>query len=277
MSDWGRVSASLAAFVFVFTLGACVSPRPVPSVCRAEATCQSWKCAAGRLTQWTVVAPDGGTGEVLEGVIESSGRAPVRVTARALGPSQATAEYRTDTGCSASVVLESDARGTVQAMGVSITGQGSLSGPQLEVLRQLQGSDLGDALVIAPLELGCEHLVPRAGLAALLMPWQVMLKFDPERAPAIRAVASRSSCGYFAVRRDDAPSVERGPMILGPRFFLRCSESCRSMRSGRSSSRSSFKSRCADWGGGLGGASSAMTINLMTGSISLSQRLTAIS
>lgn len=70
-----------------------------------------------------------------------------------------------------------------------------------------------------PLQLGCQTDVPDAYLAALLFPWQVLLKYDPApdtRAAGLEALGRAPECRYFTGRVDDVAGGPQGPLRFAP-------------------------------------------------------------
>jgi hypothetical protein len=92
--------------------------------------------------------------------------------------------------------------GEITWNGLAIDGYGVLTGEEEQALGELAASELADALAMIPLDLACHQgaadLGPAVG-AALLMPWQMILKYlKANPAEVAEELASRSSCTYFA-------------------------------------------------------------------------------
>jgi hypothetical protein len=92
--------------------------------------------------------------------------------------------------------------------GTTFDGMGALSSEEKTELSNLMESDLAHALSMVPLNLGCrseEDIAPQQ-LAALLVPWQMQLKYlsGDRLAEAVR-LAEGSVCSYFA---NDASNPE---------------------------------------------------------------------
>lgn len=91
--------------------------------------------------------------------------------------------------------------GSVTWQGQTFTGKGDLTEQQRISLRELVDGKLGPALVFASLELACRpeaSEVKAAAGAALLMPWQLVLKYlSPYPAATARHYASLTACRYF--------------------------------------------------------------------------------
>lgn len=121
------------------------------------------------------------------------------------GETAAQARYALDGGGELRVEIAAGDRGTMVWGGTAIDGFGPLAGEQEAALADLAADGvMAYALAMAPLELACERDdVPPAALAALLLPWQLLLKYHAA-APAeeIRSAADQASCLYFASPRE---------------------------------------------------------------------------
>jgi hypothetical protein len=86
--------------------------------------------------------------------------------------------------------------------GLTMDGDGELTAQEQEAIKALAESPLADALALVPLQLGCEadmEQVPPEAVAALLAPWQAVLKYnDADRSETAKDYAARSGCSYFA-------------------------------------------------------------------------------
>jgi hypothetical protein len=95
--------------------------------------------------------------------------------------------------------IYSEERGEITWSGVTIDGYGILTPQEAEALNDLSLNELGTALACISLEMGCKsNGASSSALAALLMPWQMLLKYttsDPEG--SVRRMAEQSSCNYF--------------------------------------------------------------------------------
>lgn len=87
----------------------------------------------------------------------------------------------------------------VQWLGEEFGGHGEIGAYERALLEQLAASGLADALASVPLELGCRppgDFEPGM-VAALLVPWQMLLKYvHADRVGRARAAAERVSCEY---------------------------------------------------------------------------------
>ena len=85
--------------------------------------------------------------------------------------------------------------------GTTFDGMGALSSEEKTELSNLMESDLAHALSMVPLDLGCrseEDIAPQQ-LAALLVPWQMQLKYlSGDRLAEAARLAEGSVCSYFA-------------------------------------------------------------------------------
>ncbi|HMV69916.1 MAG TPA: hypothetical protein PKA64_23955, partial [Myxococcota bacterium] len=75
-----------------------------------------------------------------------------------------------------------------------------------------------DGLARVPLDLGCaDTLLDEAAMAALLAPWQLVLKHDPRRLATIRAAAAASRCAWFSEPTAATPEAKppTGNLLLG--------------------------------------------------------------
>jgi hypothetical protein len=92
--------------------------------------------------------------------------------------------------------------------GIAFDGMGALNSGEKVALSNLMESDLAHALSMIPLDLGCrseEDIAPQQ-LAALLVPWQMQLKYlSEDRLAEVAHLAEGSVCSYFA---NDASNPE---------------------------------------------------------------------
>jgi hypothetical protein len=120
----------------------------------------------------------------------------------------------------ASRVAEGSGAATITAGGASVTasvaddalaldvgaltvdGLGALTPDEQAAVDALATGPLADALALVPLQLGCAPdaaSVPLDAVAALLAPWQAVLKYNElDRASKAQEMAARSGCAYFA-------------------------------------------------------------------------------
>jgi hypothetical protein len=160
------------------------------------------------------VIEDAGPGEVgslacavLDGGRRVEGRfGAVRFEAWAVDAEDAQARYWIDGTEEAplAVHIASEERGQLDWAGLAFDGHGPLPAERVAVLEALAGGPMAEALARIPLDLACRPEaapVPAAVAAALLMPWQVLLKYAIERpTDAARAQALQAHCGYFGRR-----------------------------------------------------------------------------
>lgn len=144
----------------------------------------------------------------------------------------AEATFADEDGETLTVRVHAPARATATWRGREVDGDGPLDDAERAWLDALRESALAPALTYVPLDLACRpgarDVDPAAG-AALLFPWQLMLKYGSGYpAATARAYAARSACAYFpddangaddANDADDAPGTPAAPwptvLILG--------------------------------------------------------------
>ena len=139
----------------------------------------------------------------------------VRFDAEALQAERARARFWLDApnGDSLEVVIESATEGAVTWRDVVVTGRGAIPDATAAALASLADGPLGEALARIPLDLACQPEaapVPPAVGAALVMPWQVLLKYGAgEPAIEARQRSEASVCGYFG--RKSQPGLAEVP------------------------------------------------------------------
>lgn len=107
--------------------------------------------------------------------------------------------------------------GTVSWDGETLSGKGGLSENQMEALHAIAQSKLAAALTMTSLELACRpgaEKVDPAAAAALLLPWQLMLKYLTSYPMAVaRHYAALTSCAYFpdVTAPPDTSAAARAP------------------------------------------------------------------
>jgi hypothetical protein len=180
--------------------------------CRSQAstTCQNWRCASGVLVDWNLNSTTGefvaldGTQTDFEVTRSSSGRVQAR--------------FFTADGCALTSSIESDGTGAIEWGGQTLSGNGNLSPQQRQTLDDLQKSVLLNPLVGIPHQLGCRNDVSREELAAVLLPWQLMLKFDSApstRGQGLEGLDTMGVCRYFTTVGGFSQPAG-GPLQLGP-------------------------------------------------------------
>lgn len=144
----------------------------------------------------------------------------VRFEAEATEAAGARARYWLDEAESGSltVTITSETEGVVAWAGRSFDGQGALAEDAVAALETLAGSSLAQAVARIPLDLACRpdaEPIPAAVGAALLMPWQLLLKYAVDQpVEAARAQALQSTCGYFERRTAAGPLMSAHPQLL---------------------------------------------------------------
>jgi hypothetical protein len=190
---------------------------PVPTSCQPATwrTCSDWRCADGMLLNFL---PEAGA---LEGTfMTADAKHYVRFSVKTLSTGAAEARFESDDEtCLLTASVTGSEQGKVTWSGMEIDGMGELTAAEREALTRLNASHLVDALVRVPLDLGCDPDLAPEHLAALLLPWQLLLKYDTSpdsRVSAVSSLGSRSQCKYFTDERiDDRAGSLMGPMQLG--------------------------------------------------------------
>ncbi len=123
------------------------------------------------------------------------------------------ARYETaGSGETLDVQIDAPDSGHIIWKGVKIDGNGVLTAEEETALRELATSELYRAMMMAPLEVACS-VVPdpsSPALAALLLPWQMILKYlEANAVGAVRMATYGSSCVFF-------PDQKTGPPPGGP-------------------------------------------------------------
>ncbi|MBI4776723.1 MAG: hypothetical protein HY788_21515 [Deltaproteobacteria bacterium] len=180
-------------------------------------------CTLSKPSPGTVILdPPGPDGTVSGALTGLSGGTKVIFTSTPQGEGKATAKYQIE-GDAKELLVELTApdAGTIRWNGVSMDGFGALAGPEQTALSDLASSPLADAVAQVPLELGCnEREIDSASLAALLMPWQMVLKYlTADRAGESVRVAALTPCGYFqpgdeTAASGDGSSNQGGVLLL---------------------------------------------------------------
>ena len=94
--------------------------------------------------------------------------------------------------------LLGDGSATLTWSGLELNGIGPRTDAEKSALTQLSTSTLAGALARVPLEIGCVANSDAPQLAALLFPWQMLLKYvDANRATSVKTFAKAVSCAYF--------------------------------------------------------------------------------
>jgi hypothetical protein len=143
------------------------------------------------------LAPRQPDGTVSGRYVDPSSKAEVTFSVTASGPSSAAASYAIDGQVIRIELGDSDHATVSSSAGGQLTGDGTA--PADAASRSLLGSLGAPALRAIPLELGCGQGLERVELAALLVPWQLHLKYAvTDRHEEVRQAADAASCVYFA-------------------------------------------------------------------------------
>jgi hypothetical protein len=120
-----------------------------------------------------------------------------------------TARYETAaSGEILDVRVETPTTGHLIWKGMQIDGNGALTREEEAALAEMATSELYSAIMMVPLEIACSATVDPASpaLAALLLPWQLVLKYlESERGEAVRRVADGVTCSFFPESNSKQP------------------------------------------------------------------------
>lgn len=125
----------------------------------------------------------------------------LRFEARLTGEERASATFERIEGMTLVATIDGPKTGTLEWRGASLDGFGPATDDELEVMAHYADRLKADELALIPLDLAClpgaDELDPAVG-AALLLPWQVLLKYQPEgEIPTPREAAASSQCQYL--------------------------------------------------------------------------------
>lgn len=125
----------------------------------------------------------------------------LRFEARLDGQGQAVATFERVAGMTLVSTVDGPRQATLQWRSTTVDGFGPLSDDESEAVAHFADRLKADELARIPLDLACRpgaaELDPAVG-AALLLPWQVLLKYQPEgEIPTPREAATSSQCQYL--------------------------------------------------------------------------------
>lgn len=125
----------------------------------------------------------------------------LRFEARLVGQGQAVATFERVAGMTLVSTVDGPRQATLQWRGTTVDGFGPLSDDESQSIAHFADRLKVDELARIPLDLAClpgtAELDPAVG-AALLLPWQVLLKYQPEgEIPTPREAAASSQCQYL--------------------------------------------------------------------------------
>jgi len=178
------------------------SPDPCAGVTGTR--CFRGRCLPGELT--STISADGAS---LSGGYTLNGGGTTTFSAEATAANSGTATFTLgEHQLTVSVGSES---ATLDVDGLEIDGRGPLSPAERERLEELGTHPAVRTLALVPLELGCQpQPIAPAALAALILPWQIGLKYgiqglsgDP------RGFTRTTRCRYFADEAADAAPAAR--------------------------------------------------------------------
>lgn len=116
------------------------------------------------------------------------------------------------------VAITSEREGRVDWAGQAFDGRGPLAADRVALLEALAAGPMFPGLARVPLDLACRpeaEVVPPAVGAALLMPWQLLLKYALDQpAEAARTTALRADCAYFDRRQPGSPLAVPYPHLV---------------------------------------------------------------
>ncbi|MBI5638786.1 MAG: fibronectin type III domain-containing protein [Nitrospirae bacterium] len=160
-----------------------------------------FKVAGGRILAGELeLDPTGSSGEVSGRYITFSDNRTFRFNAAPGGNGKATASILLDSSQKQlSVSLSEPGKGSITWNGLTMDGNGSLSASEKSAITDLASGELSKAIALIPLEIGCRATgMDPSAAAALLMPWQMVLKYNStDRLTAVQNTAVNSSCRYF--------------------------------------------------------------------------------
>ena len=125
----------------------------------------------------------------------------LRFEARLTGEGEATASFERVAGMTLVSTVSGPHQGRVEWRGTILDGFGELTLEEAESAAHFADRIKADVLALIPLDLACqegaEQLDPAIG-AALLLPWQILLKYQPEgEIPTSTEVAANSRCHHL--------------------------------------------------------------------------------
>jgi hypothetical protein len=132
------------------------------------------------------------------------------------------ARYETaGSGETLDVRIDAPDSGHIIWKGVKIDGNGALTAEEETALRELATSELYRTMMMAPLEVACSAVSDPSSpaLAALLLPWQMILKYlEANAVGAVRVAAHGASCAFFPDQKTGPPpggqSAKQAALIL---------------------------------------------------------------
>lgn len=125
----------------------------------------------------------------------------LRFEARSTGEGQATASFERISGMTLVATIGGPKTGTLKWRGTTLDGFGPATAEEIEAMAHYADRLKADELALIPLDLACrpgaEELDPAVG-AALVLPWQMLLKYQPEgEIPTPPQAAAESQCQHL--------------------------------------------------------------------------------
>ncbi len=134
----------------------------------------------------------------------------------------ASARVKAANGTEVVTSVSMTAAASMMVGGETLSGRGPLTVSQKAALKMLAESGLAPVLATLPLEIGCQpdaH-VTDLELAALLLPWQMLIKYQPQF-PEVEAFERIVSCRYFEPSEQAAQTNDSStPQLRGRRIRL---------------------------------------------------------
>ena len=132
----------------------------------------------------------------------------------------ASATYAVD-GRQLVVTIDGD-RAEVQWDGITLDGYGELRDDEAKALREISTGPLARALTMVPLDLGClieTYELPLSAYAALVFPWQVILKYEvADRGYVIPHFLARSGCSFTGLPDPQGLKPANGSIVWDRRY-----------------------------------------------------------
>ena len=217
--DWSRMEAgrsiavTLLAVLLTTACGGQEDPDSATTSSPAESDARASNPAAAQVAP--IPPPNG-----LQATIDVEGQSVegrfnrLRFEARLTGDGQATASFERVAGMTLVSTISGPREGKIEWRGTMLDGFGPLTSEEVESAAHFADRIKADVLALIPLDLSCQpgadELDPAIG-AALLLPWQFLLKYQPEgEIPTAEQAAVESRCQHLA-RPTEARDQERAP------------------------------------------------------------------
>lgn len=138
----------------------------------------------------------------------------LRFEASLTGTGQAIASFERISGMTLIATIGGPKTGTLEWRGTTLDGFGPATAEEQEVMAHYADRLKADELALIPLDLACrpgaDELDPAVG-AALVLPWQILLKYQPQgEIPTPAQAAAASQCQHL-LSPTDAVDPQRTP------------------------------------------------------------------